>query len=273
MNQRILYLAFENVKRAFYKKSIIGLGIGLAFLVGYAATIFLVEESNFEVEYTSNDFLLYFFNDFNISGVFLNILYTIFIASMFNNDINYMYISRLKNRSDFLKTCIITVFIATITFMTLVVLTVSIVAALIKDYSFQWGNVVQTLLHGSNGLGLITDILTPVSSIVISCSMYTMGLFIIGLCFYIGCSIFHNTYGGVFVNFIILLIGGVTYFFKISWLYRAIPSINTILAFHSLNEASEYPSLRYSLIYILSALIILFVISKLVSEKYIKEKI
>lgn len=266
MCYRVLTLGFENVKRIFYKKTTLGVVIGLAFLIGYSTTTFLIGESNLEVNFSSNEFVIYFFNDFNIAGIFLNILYVVFIIGMFKDDINYMYIYRLKNRTSILLSWTVSIFLSTFVFILFVLGVVLITAGIIKDYSLQWSG-------GLINFNIIKEVIDPLSSIIISITMYALGLLILGICFYIGYFLFKSIALGIIFGMVPILIGGIVYAMKLKWIYKIPININSIFALHSINGSGDFPSISYSLIYIFLVMLLLYGIAVYITKKYVSEKL
>lgn len=273
MSYRYLYLGVENFKRAFYKKTIIGVIVGLTFLLGYAVTLFLIEESDLETSFTANDFVLFFLNDFNISGIFLNMLFIFFIMGMFKDSINYMYISRLSKGGDFLKSWMVSMLISSVFFIILVLTLLFIVGGFLGEYSNSWSMGVSKLSEENLSLLMLMKFSDPVSSIIMSIWLYIIGLFIIFICFYLGFCKFKCISGGIFINIILLSVGEVAYYTKIIWLRELTPSINTIFSTHSLYSGGEYPSIKYSFIYLLVIGIVLYLFSLRVSKKYLEDSL
>lgn len=273
MSYRYLYLGVESFKRAFYKKTIIGVLVGLAFLLGYAVTLFLIEESNLETSFTANDFVLFFLNDFNISGIFLNMLFTFFIMGMFKDNINYIYISRFSRSGDFLKSWMVSMFISAAFFIMMVMTLLFIVGGFLGEYSSTWSMGVNKLSEENLSLNMLTKLSDPVSSIIISIWLYFIGLFIIFICFYIGFCKFKCISGGIFINIILLGIGEVAYYTKVVWLRKLAPNINTIFSTHSLYSGGEYPSIKYSFVYLILVVLLLYLFSIKVSKNYIEESL
>ncbi|MEG0641388.1 MAG: hypothetical protein RR515_02225, partial [Clostridium sp.] len=141
MGQRFVYLAFDNIKKCFYKKTTLISIIGLAFILGYSAATFMIEESSLKVQFSSNDYVIYFFNDFIISGIFLGVLFIISLVGMFwGNGINYMWISRLSGFKDVFRLFALSIFLWVICYMTFVVCLVFMVGGIIKEYSSHWSS-------------------------------------------------------------------------------------------------------------------------------------
>lgn len=270
MNQGYLYLAIENLKRIFYKKTILIFAVALAFIIGYVLTLFFVQEAELEVEFSSNDFLIYFFNDFIISGILIKLLFIIFLSGMFKDNINYMYISRLRNKAEVLKMWLLSIFVVSLVFLIILTLIVIILGSIIGDFDSNWSVSAVNIFQKSINMKLAMDVLSPTSTILVSVWLQSIGIFVTGLVFLIGYLLARSFIGGLALNGILLLLDSVIYLFNINWLYKISPNINTIFySYFSINN--EFVSISYYVIYILAFIGILGIISSVALKKYIEE--
>jgi len=76
--------------------------------------------------------------------------------------------------------------------------------------------------------------------------------------------------GGVLINIIILGVSSITHFLKIDWLDRLIPNINATYITQSLVKVEEYSNIKYSLIYMVLIIILLYVLSIRASKKHLE---
>lgn len=269
MDQRFFCLGIEHFKRLFYKKTSLMALIGTAFLLSYSITLFIILKSDVNMEFSANEFILFFLGNFNISGVFLNTIFILFISGMFEDNINYMYISRLKNEKDFMKSFILGLILASIFFVVFIFILIIIIGFFLGRYSYSWSEGMLFLAESSPSIDTLTRVCDPISSIIISIWLLMMGLFIISIIFYLGFCRFKGISGGIFINITLIGIGGIVYNTKSLWMAKIIPSINTIFTTHSLHKGGEYPSFVYSVIYIFITLLLLCLLSAKESKKYL----
>lgn len=269
MNQRFFCLGIEHFKRLFYKKTSVMALISMAFLLSYAVTTFIILESDVGISFSANEFILFFLGSFNISGVFLSVIFILFISGMFEDSINYLYISRLEKRKDYAKSFLVGLVLATFFFIGIVILFLLLLGGIIWDYSAVWSEGLVFLTESSPSIEVLSQVCNPINSIIISLWLITMGLFIISLIFYIGFCRFKGASGGILINITLIGIGGIVYNTKTLWIAKILPSINTVFTTHSLHKGGEYPSLMYSVIYIIILIVLLYLLSIKESKRYL----
>lgn len=268
-----MYLGFELFKRIFYKKTTLVALISLAFLIGYSVTIFIVEESKIGFSFTANEFILYFLGSFNISGVFLNIIYIILIIGIFSDKVNYMYISRLEYKNDLIKVFIAAMIFVSIFFLGVILLLIFIVAGFVGIYNTDWSEAVIFLSQNSPSIYLLTGACDVISGIIITIWLYLVGLFIIFMSFYFGFYRFNGISGGIFINIVLLSLGGIIYNTKSLLFAKLIPNINTIFSTHSLQRNGEYPSFIYSFFYVIIVFILMYILSNRETKRYLSNRL
>ncbi|MEF9951898.1 MAG: hypothetical protein RR838_04840 [Clostridium sp.] len=222
MSCRFIYLAFENLKRSFFKIRFLGTVIGLAFIIAYSGASFSIYGGSYKEAYTSNDFIIYFLNDYTVTGIFLVVLFTIYLSSVFSDgEINYMYISRLKKKSDLFKSYILSIFLFACVFLVITLIGVFIVGGVLSKYHNNWSEFAGVIIK-ENGYGLLSSVYTPWTSIVISIWLLFMMLIIVGLIFYLGYCISKEIGLPILIQSIIIIVSGIVYSFKIDILYTFI---------------------------------------------------
>ncbi len=256
MLERCLCLSFENIKRMFYKKTVIISLALLAFIIGYTATMFSVNESSLDTVFTANDYILYFFNDFFIVGVFLNIIFIVFISGMFLDKLNYMYTLRLPLGEKRGISFVISIFISSIIFIICTSLFIFISAGFLNDFSNIWSQGAFLLIGGSENFNSVKHFLNPIECITISITMCMIRIFITGLIFYIGTCLFKIYYGGIVLNLGLILVEMMFYIFNETIVSRIFPSMNTLFTLYSV-ENKIYGGFFYSLAYIILVILLL----------------
>ena len=269
MLERCLRLSFENIKRMFYKKTIIISLVLFAFIIGYTSTLFSINESNLDTVFTADDYVLYFLNDFFIIGIFLNIVFIVFISGMFLDKLNYMYTSRIISSKKIGVSFIISIFISSIIFIVFTSLCIVVSASFLNDFSASWSQDAFLLIGESENFNSIKSYLSPLDCIIISITMCMIRFFIIGLIFYIGTCVFKIYYGGIVLNLGLILVEMIFYIFKGGFISKLFPSMNTLFTLYSV-ENKVYGTFSYSLVYIILLLSILVFISIKISKAYVK---
>lgn len=256
---RFIYLAFENLKRSFFKIRFLITIIGLTFIIAYSGAFFSIYGGSFECTYNANDYIIYFLNDFTIIGIFLPVLFIIFISSIFaEGEVNYMYISRLKRKSDIYKSYILSIFLLSVVFLLLTMTGVFILSLALGEFNNNWSEFAAVVIK-DKGYGVLSEVYSPVTSIVISIWLLFILLNITGLIFYLGYSISLEIGLPILINSIIFIISGVSHNFEINMIYKALPGFNTILLYHDVKTI--YPSLEFSFIYIIVLILTLMLTS------------